>query len=144
MGWREFLKSRTDGPEARPFASPAAARRAAVGQRGEEAAASWLQRCGWTVLARRSRIAGVEVDILARTRGTLVVVEVKTGLGGGFTSQLESVGEFKQSRLCRAADRLAAETGAPVRIDIIAVCLPDRLGEPIRLRHLENAVEAGE
>jgi hypothetical protein len=49
-----------------------------LGELGEEVAARHLVRRGWTILARRLRTRSGEADILARSRETLAVVEVKT------------------------------------------------------------------
>lgn len=130
---------KTDGPRARPFAFPAD-RRQAVGWRGEEIAATWLTRQGYAVRARRCRIAGVEIDIVASLGSLTVLVEVKTKSDESFGIPEEEVGPFKRRRLRTAAMSFASETGREVRIDVIAVILPAQPGQPVRLRHLPGAV----
>jgi Uncharacterised protein family UPF0102 len=49
-----------------------------VGSEGELAVARQLEERGFTVLARNLRLGHAEVDLLARRRSTLLVVEVKT------------------------------------------------------------------
>ncbi len=50
----------------------------AAGQRGEQAACSYLQRHGYNILARNVRLARGELDIIARKQQLLIFIEVKT------------------------------------------------------------------
>ncbi|MSO44999.1 MAG: hypothetical protein EXQ74_06840 [Thermoleophilia bacterium] len=50
----------------------------ALGVAGEAAAARWLIRRGWRILATGWRGAGGEIDIVAERRGILAACEVKT------------------------------------------------------------------
>jgi len=135
--------TKTDGTRARPFSFPGEARQS-VGLNGEKVASVWLARQGYRVLASRQRIAGVEIDVVAEIGGETVLVEVKTRTGESFGAPEESVGVFRRERLRRAALSFAAATGRPVRIDVIAVILPARPGEPARLRHIPYAVGESE
>ena len=47
------------------------------GRGAETLACWWLRLHGWRILARRARVPGGEVDIIARRRRTLAFVEVK-------------------------------------------------------------------
>ncbi len=47
------------------------------GQRGEVLAAWYLRLKGYRILARRARVRGGEIDLVARRGRTLVFVEVK-------------------------------------------------------------------
>jgi putative endonuclease len=49
-----------------------------IGNRGEELAAQFLQRKNYEILARQYRFRNGEIDIVAKTNGILVFVEVKT------------------------------------------------------------------
>lgn len=49
-----------------------------LGMLGEEVAARHLVREGFEILGRRIRTSAGEIDVLARERGELVCVEVKT------------------------------------------------------------------
>ena len=49
------------------------------GRGAETLACWWLRLHGWRILARRARVPGGEVDIIARRRRTLAFVEVKAG-----------------------------------------------------------------
>ena len=75
------------------------------------------------ILDRNRRIAGVEVDILARDGDVQVVCEVKTLRTAALDAldAADSVDHRRLARLSRAAGVLA-ENG-PARVDVIAVAL---------------------
>ena len=102
-----------------------------AGHQGEDAAVRWLESRGWPVHARRERIAGVEVDVLATdpSARALVIVEVKArrmvrGASSVSVRPEESVNRDKLVRLSRAAHALeprARQMGLSIRVDVIAV-----------------------
>jgi putative endonuclease len=111
-------------------------RRAAAerrGRRAERIAAWWLQLKGWRILARRLRVRGGEVDLIARRRRTLAFVEVKaraTDASAGL-----ALDEHRLRRVAAAAEALAPRfmrEGDIVRIDAVFI-VPRRLP-----RHLPN------
>ena len=100
---------------------------AELGRRGERAAARWLRRERYRILARNVRIPGGELDLVccAPDRRTIVVVEVKTRIAGASGPPPEAnVGAEKRARLRRLAERLRRANGwedRPIRIEVIAV-----------------------
>lgn len=48
------------------------------GRRGEQTAEAYLRRRGWTILARRWRGAGAEIDLIGARGDRVVAFEVKT------------------------------------------------------------------
>ena len=86
--------------------SPRAVAAARVGAFGEWVACRYYRRCGFRILGRNRRIAGVEIDLLVRSRrdGILVLVEVKTSTNG--ISGLRRIDRNQCRRLSRAAERL--------------------------------------
>jgi putative endonuclease len=89
--------------------------------RGAETLACWYLRFkGWRILARRARVPGGEVDIIARRRRTLAFVEVKaraTEEAAAF-----ALDEWRLRRVVTAAERLASRymrDGDDVRIDAL-------------------------
>lgn len=102
--------------------------------RGAETLASWYLRFhGWRILARRARVAGGEVDIIARRGGTLAFVEVKARA----TAEAAAIAldDWRLRRVVTAAERLAPRymrDGDDVRIDAIFI-VPGRWP-----RHLTN------
>jgi putative endonuclease len=120
-----------------------------IGQLGEDAASRWLEARGWTVIARRERVAGVEVDIIAADpdASALVVVEVKSrraprGGRGESVRPEESVNRAKLARLTRAACALeprARRMGLSVRVDAIAVRICSDGPAAARIDHFPDA-----
>ena len=96
--------------------------------RGAETFACWYLRLkGWRILARRARVPGGEVDIVARRGRTLAFVEVKARM----TEQAAAIAldPWTIRRVVVAAERLAPRylrPGDAVRIDAVLV-LPGRL-----------------
>jgi len=91
--------------------------------RGAETLACWFLRLqGWRILARRARVSGGEVDIVARRARTLAFVEVKaraTAEAAAF-----ALDEWRLRRVVVAAERLAPRYMRPdddVRIDAIFI-----------------------
>ena len=58
----------------------------ALGALGEDIAAAHLVRRGYRIVDRNVRADGVEMDIIASKRGTIVFVEVKTRRGRVYLS----------------------------------------------------------
>ena len=114
----------------------------ALGVRGEELAVQHLVHQGYRLLARNHRTRLGELDIVAEDGPEVVIVEVKTRVGGLDRVPEESVGPAKVRRLERLAEAYLAATGRQERmwrIDVVAVVL-DRAGVLRRLDHLRNAV----
>lgn len=105
----------------------------ARGRRAEALAAWWLRLKGWRILARRARVPGGEVDLVARRGRTLVFVEVKQRATADAAAW--ALDEYRLRRVAVAAERLAprfARDGDIVRIDALFI-VPGRLP-----RHLLN------
>lgn len=91
--------------------------------RGAETLACWFLRLkGWRILARRARVHGGEVDIVARRGRTVAFVEVKaraTEEAAAF-----ALDEWRLRRVVAAAERLAPRymrEGDDVRIDALFI-----------------------
>ena len=105
----------------------------ARGRRAETLAAWWLRLCGWQILARRARVPGGEVDLVARRGRTLAFVVVKQRRSEEAAAL--ALDEYRLRRVAVAAERLApryARDGDDIRIDAIFL-VPGRLP-----RHLAN------
>ena len=102
--------------------------------RGAETFACWALRLkGWQILARRARVPGGEVDIVARRGRTIAFVEVKARSNDEAAAM--SLDEWRLRRVAVAAERLAprfARNGEDVRIDAMFV-VPGRWP-----KHMEN------
>ncbi|CAN5230620.1 YraN family protein [soil metagenome] len=97
------------------------------GRGAETIAAWWLRLHGWRILARRSRVPGGEVDIIARRGSTLAFIEVKarsTAEAAAF-----ALDRYRLRRVAVAAERLAPRymrAGDDIRIDALFI-VPGRL-----------------
>jgi putative endonuclease len=102
--------------------------------RGAETIACWYLRLkGWRILARRVRVPGGEVDIVARRRRTLAFVEVKAR--ATVDAAAFALDQWHLRRVAVAAERLAPRymrQGDDVRIDALFI-VPRRWP-----RHLPN------
>ena len=103
--------------------------------RGAETLACWYLRLkGWRILARRARVPGGEVDIVARRGKMLAFVEVKARANE--EASAFSLDQYRLRRVAVAAERLAPRymrAGDDVRIDAMFV-LPRRI--PLHLTNV--------
>jgi putative endonuclease len=111
------------------------------GARGEEAAARFLARRGWRLLARNWRGGGGEIDLVASRRGLLAFCEVKTRASDAALE--EPLTAAQRARIARAAAAFVAArpdlAAHDLRLDLIVV----RPRRPwARVRHLPGAFEA--
>ncbi len=98
--------------------------RVARGRAGEDAACEELVRRGYEILERNVRVAGAEIDVIARDGGTLVFVEVRSRSSRRHGSPLATIGREKQARIARgAAAYVARRFAEPVaaRFDVVGV-----------------------
>lgn len=117
-------------------------RSAIVGAWGEDMAATFLKKKGYTVLGRNIRPdKRDEIDIVARIGETLVFVEVKTRRRADFGRPMKAVDNNKRHALNRAAAAFLRRAGFPklyYRFDVIEVLGQPEEGAPL-MRHLDNA-----
>jgi putative endonuclease len=105
-----------------------------TGQRGEAAAAAFLQDLGFRIVAQNLRTRAGEVDLLVRRRRLYVAVEVKTRRSDPAPEQ--AVSSSQLARLEQALVRLAPHLRpAPrqLRVDVVAVRWT--AGTPPEVRH---------
>lgn len=104
------------------------------GRRAETLACWYLRFKGWRILARRARVHGGEVDIVARRGRTLAFVEVKAR--STRESAAFALDRYRLRRVAAAAETLVAKyarDGDTVRIDALFV-VPRRL--PLHLANV--------
>jgi putative endonuclease len=115
----------------------------ALGLRAESLAAEYLQKLGYTILARNWRRPEGELDIVAGRDGLCVFVEVRSRTGDERGHPLETINARKRGRVRRAAAMyIDAEQPSPTgfRFDAIGVTFaPD--GNPSEIVHVEDAFE---
>lgn len=112
--------------------------RASFGRTGEDAAARFYRRAGFTV-ERNYRAGRIEVDLVACRPGLVVFCEVKTRRTDRYGLPAEAVGYEKQARIRRAAAAwLASRHPGPVevRFDVVSAIVD---GGRIQLTHIPTA-----
>ena len=110
------------------------------GRLAEELAAWWLRARGWSVPARDLRIAGVQVDLLARRGRVEALVEVKARRLRPREippAPEDLVSREQRKRLARAAEARCRDhvEDLTVRVDLVVVLFGRGLP---RLHHLED------
>ncbi len=98
--------------------------RVALGKSGEDLACAELKRRGYEILARRYRVRGGEIDIVARDGATIVFVEVKAREQDDYGGAAAAVTPLKQRRLVWLARHYLASArlaDCPCRFDVVAV-----------------------
>ncbi|MCO5315378.1 MAG: YraN family protein [Solirubrobacterales bacterium] len=117
-----------------------------TGRLAEDICAERIRSRGWQILGRNWRIRAGELDLIARDRGTVVVIEVKgthSGIRTGPSSPVLAVGPEKQRRIRRLTSAWLAGPGRrvrfrDVRFDVVGVEF-DRTGGITSYDHIENA-----
>src|SRR5437660_1455419 len=97
------------------------------GSRSERAAARFLRRLGYRIVARNYTCPLGELDLVALDGGCVVFVEVRSTGGADATRPAESVGADKQRRLTDLALHFLARhrlLGRPARFDVLALSWP--------------------
>jgi len=109
-----------------------------LGKKGEALAATYLIEQGYEIVARNYRFQKAEVDILARKREVLAVVEVKTRTSTYFGDPQEFITPKKITLLVAAVDHYVTtnELTVEVRFDIIAIVHTTGVFE---ITHLKDA-----
>jgi putative endonuclease len=99
-------------------------KRRRLGERGEDAAAAYLERTGVTVVERNWRCQSGEIDIVALDGTTVVLCEVKTRTTRAKGEPEAAVTAAKRRRYARLAQAYLQASGltdAGVRFDVIAL-----------------------
>lgn len=112
------------------------------GHEGEQLAARHLKRLGYRIVCRNYRCPLGEIDIIARHRGVLVFVEVKSRRSGGLGSPKWAITSAKKHKLSQVAwhylqQHDLIETNA--RFDVVTI---SRLQGSPHLEVIENAFES--
>jgi putative endonuclease len=114
-----------------------------LGDRGERAAARYLRRQGYRILARQHSDRLGEIDLVARDADTIVFVEVKTRKTAAAGEPVEAVTPHKQKQLTRLALAWLKRRGLleqRARFDVISILWPAGARDP-EIIHYRNAFE---
>lgn len=114
------------------------------GDRGEQAAARFLKRKGYRILARQFETRWGELDLICLDGDCIVFVEVKTRRSAETGSPGEAVDSRKQAHLTRAAMYWLKQHGQlerRARFDIVSIVWPDDSRRPT-VEHFPHAFDA--
>lgn len=109
-----------------------------MGRWGEAAAAEYLVKQGYEILARNVRSAHGEIDIVARQGEVLVFVEVKARASGRFGHPEEAVTLRKQAHILSAAESYLQEHPEYDAWRVDAISVEGRPGKTAEITHFEN------
>ena len=111
-----------------------------IGAWGEEVAADWLAKRGYTIIARNIRTPYGEIDVIAQQGDVTVFVEVKTQTSSQTFFPEHNITPRKREHLLNSAQHYAAEHEIDHwQIDVIAVEGKPEGAAPV-ITHFENAV----
>lgn len=95
-----------------------------LGKTGENLAVKYLKKKGYTILETNYRNPLGEIDIIAKEKGTIVFVEVKTRKNNRFANPKEAVTLKKQKTIARVAQiwlKQKKKIEANARFDVVAI-----------------------
>lgn len=106
-----------------------------TGNWGEDKAVEYLLGIGYEIIERNKTLFCGEIDILARDKKTLVIIEVKTVWGSGWGTAVELVRRKKEKKLRLLAKVVEKDNpGQNIRIDVIGI-------DSGELTHIKSAIE---
>jgi len=97
----------------------------ATGKRGEEMAREYLEKKGYKIVAQNYKTKYGEIDLVAKHKNKLVLVEVRTKIGENFGAPEETI-NWKKKRKLRGnalAYARAVDWPGPLRVDAVCVVL---------------------
>ena len=111
-----------------------------TGDWGEDLALHYLAERGYTLVVRNYRTRYGELDLIMRSGGALVFVEVKLRRGREFGDPIEAVTPRKQTAVRSMAEQYLAEREPEfedLRFDVVGI-LASR-NEPPKVQHIQDA-----
>jgi len=111
-----------------------------LGKEGEDIAADFLKRKGLIIIKKNYRTVFGEIDIIARDKGVIVFVEVKTRTDNAFGHPFEAVDQRKREKIRKVALSFmkTEKKEFPSRFDVMSITM-DRAGT--RIEHIQDAFE---
>lgn len=109
-----------------------------LGLRGEQLAVEHLLSRGYDILERNYRHGKIEVDIIAKIKNVLAVVEVKTRSSKVFGNPQDFISNKQISNIASAINEYLVKNDLDleVRFDVIAITM---YGQKTELTHLKDA-----
>lgn len=108
-----------------------------IGDLGENAVCTYLERKGFEILKRNYRIQGGEIDIVARNSEFIIFVEVKTRKN--ILDAYESITTAKKSYILRSAQRYIYDNNIDLQPRFDAAFVVANKGRIESIDYIENA-----
>lgn len=114
----------------------------AIGNLGEKIACNYLMKKGFLIINRNYRSKTGEIDIIAKSKNTLVFVEVKTKIGDVKGKPYEHVTKSKLAKFKRAVQAylISYKIESPIRLDVVSIQLFEDLLVK-KILHFENITQ---
>ncbi|MCP4652038.1 MAG: YraN family protein [Candidatus Omnitrophica bacterium] len=110
-----------------------------IGRKGEALAKKYLQKKGYRVIEQNHRTKYSEIDLIARHKGVLVFIEVRTKVGDQFGTPEESFNRKKINKLIWNAKAYITWKGYLKQCRIDAVCIVLDCNKTLkRINHYRN------
>ena len=109
-----------------------------LGKKGEQLAVDFLLENGYEIVARNYRFDKAEVDVIAKQKDILAIVEVKARSTTDFGDPQDFVKPKQIKNLVKAIDEYVTvnDLDVDVRFDIIAIT---KEGKGYKIEHLKDA-----
>ena len=116
--------------------------RFSLGERGEAAACGFLREHGYEILEKNYKCKIGEIDVIARRRGRLAFIEIKTRTNAQFGMPQEAVNPQKQKKIFKVAQWYMKEkklANTPMAFDVVAILWKE--GQTPEMRLIPDAFE---
>ena len=113
-----------------------------LGDKGEALVADYLKKEKFRIIARNYRQRNGEIDLIAKDKGVLVFVEVKTRRSLQFGNPAEAVNYYKQKKIIKVAQWYLQQKNMldqSCRFDVVEVYYENT--ENYRVHQIKNAFE---
>ncbi len=111
-----------------------------LGKEGEEIALDFLRNKGFSIIRKNYRTVIGEIDIIAKDKGVIVFVEVKTRADNAFGHPFEAVDQRKREKIRKVALSFmkTQKKEFPARFDVMSIT---KGREGTRIEHIQDAFE---
>jgi putative endonuclease len=116
--------------------------RLSLGERGEAVACGFLEEQGYKILEKNFKCKLGEIDVVARRRGRLAFIEIKTRTSAKFGTPQEAVDLRKQEKIFKVAQWYLKEkklSKSPVAFDVVSILWQE--GQAPKIHLLPDAFE---